>query len=685
MAQRWRIAVDIGGTFTDIQILNEESGLTYSHKTATTPEAPARGLIRGILESAQLFDFALNQVSSLLHGTTIATNAVLERKLAKGALITTAGFADVLEIGRHVRRDIYSLKAEQRTLLIPRRHRYTVIERVNAKGQVTQPLDVNQAHTVVSKLAETECQAVAICLLHAYANPAHEQQLAELIQQRLPQLYISLSSVISPELREFERSSTTVLNALLMPLVGDYLTQLQKELAAHGFTAPVYLVQSNGGVTTPTTAALQPARLLLSGPSGGALAAHTISCHLAIKNIIAADMGGTSFDISIVNEGSMRIISQGEVADCPIRLPMVEMRTIGAGGGSIASVDAGKRLHVGSQSAGAIPGPICYQRGGKEVTVTDANVVLGRLAPDHFLGGTMHLATDQARTLLADTIAQPLSLNTEQAALGINQITNNKMAAAIRLSLFEKGLDPEDFALLAFGGAGGLHALDVAQELGIKQVVFPANPGTLSAWGMLFADIQHDYSRSFLTPASTSSLANLQAIAANLYRQAEQQLQSDNIDPTQRSYQLLFDMRYPGQAYEILVPCQQLEPNQAALNDSVQRFHTLHHEQYAHAEQTVTPEIVTLRLKATGHLEKPNLQPLEPITANTYSEHTTVYFTDGWQEIAVYQRHQLASKTTVQGPALIIEPHSTLLLPADWSLTMTDHGDLIATQDDAHD
>jgi N-methylhydantoinase A len=365
-------------------------------------------LLSGILAAAQQFDFRLDQVSALMHGTTIATNAVLERKLPPGALITTQGFEDVLEIGRHVRREIYSLRAEQRTLLIPRQYRFGVRERVSAAGAISEALDESAIPGIVEKLRGAGIQAIAVCLLHAYANPLHEQRLGELLQAVLPDACISLSSVISPEIREFERCSTVVLNALLMPVVGRYLERLRARLQAAGLRAPVYLVQSNGGVTTPETAAVQPARLLLSGPSGGALAAQTLSRQLGEPNLIAADMGGTSFDVSIVHDGSIRLITQGEVADCPVRLPMVEIRTIGAGGGSLARVDSAGRLHVGPESAGALPGPVAYGRGGVQPAVTDANALLGRLDPDYFLGGAMALDVAGATQALEQQVAQPL-------------------------------------------------------------------------------------------------------------------------------------------------------------------------------------------------------------------------------------------------------------------------------------
>ena len=359
-SRRVRIAVDVGGTFTDFEILDEATGETLAAKTQTTPEDPSEGLLTGLRVAAERFGFSLGDISALLHGTTIATNAVLQRRLPKGALITTAGFEDVLEIGRHFRRDVYASKAEPRAMLIPRAWRLGIKERILATGAIETPLDETEIVRVAERLETGGVQCVAVCLLSAYANADHETRIGALLAKHAPGLDVSLSHEVSPEIREFERTSTTVLNALLMPVVRGYLERLRARLKEAGFTAPVYLVQSNGGVMSPETAALLPARLLLSGPSGGALAAETIAQRLAMPNMVAVDMGGTSYDVSIVSEGRTRLVTQGTVDGLPVRLPMIEIRTIGSGGGSIARVEERGRLRVGPESAGAQPGPVCY-------------------------------------------------------------------------------------------------------------------------------------------------------------------------------------------------------------------------------------------------------------------------------------------------------------------------------------
>ncbi|WP_028794342.1 hydantoinase/oxoprolinase family protein [Thalassobaculum salexigens] len=667
-----RIAVDIGGTFTDLQILNEETGAADAHKVPTTPADPSEGLIAGILEASERLGFALGDIRAIMHGTTIATNAVLERKLPAGALLMTEGFTDVLEIGRHFRSLVYANKAEERALLIPRARRYPVAERLRADGSMERALDPATVRAAARKAAEAGAKAIAICLLHAYANPEHELEAARIVQEELPDAYVSCSHAVSPEIREFERASTTVLNALLMPVVKTYLSKLRGRLSDTGITAPVYLVQSNGGVTTPETAGEQPARLLLSGPAGGARAAEVLSAELGIGNLIAVDMGGTSYDVSIVDNGAIRLVTEGKVDGLPVRLPMIEIRTIGAGGGSIARVDETGRLYVGPESAGATPGPVSYGRGGTQPAVTDANVALGRIDPDFFLGGAMTLDVDGARKALSAKVAQPLGLEDGPAADGIVAIATTHMASAIRLSLFEKGLDPTDFALISFGGAGGLHACDTAAEIGATRVVFPRDPGTLSAWGMLFSDVVHDIARSRLMKAEADNLGEVESLIAEMKADGQEALARDGIPDGARSYPVTLDLRYPGQAYEIGVP---FDGDLAA---TVTAFHDAHARQYAHAERHVTPEIVTLRMAATGRLSKPAARPFEGGSEITVKAKRPVRLAGAIRETAIVDRETLGPGASLAGPAIIEEAHSTLLIPPGWDLTVHPSGVLIA-------
>ena len=670
---RFRIAVDIGGTFTDLQILNEKTGVNHAYKTPTTPTDPSEGLLTGLQKASDLFNFSFDQISILIHGTTIATNAVLERKLPTGALISTAGFEDVIEIGRHLRTQVYANKAEERTLLIPRSRRFGLKERTKANGRIETILINDEVEGLAQQLTECRAETVAVSLLHSYANPDHERRVAEIISQCLPNMQISISSDISPEFREFERTSTTVLNALLMPVVGDYLKRLEARLIDNSITAPVYLVQSNGGVATPQMAASQPARLLLSGPSGGAKAAEIIAHRLDHPNLVAVDMGGTSYDVSLVEGGRVHQVNQGEVGGCPVRLPMVEMRTIGAGGGSIAGTDKAGGLYVGPESAGAAPGPACYDRGGKRPTLTDANVILGRIDPQNFLGGAMRLNGEAAKQAINTDVAKPLQLELEDTAEGIAQIAVAHMASAIRLSLFEKGLDPEDFSLISFGGAGGLHACETAAELDIKQIIFPSDPGTLSAWGMLYADITHDLTSAQLMSADENAKPSLANAVANLSAQGLSFLIADGIAEKNRKLAFSLDLRYRGQAYEISTPFR----NTNDLESAVKTFHKLHQAQFSHSDTSSIPEIINLRMSAIGKLRRPVTNHIASGNGKPHG-HRRIYNLDKWHDVPIIERTSLETNKVIYGPVLIEEAHSTILIARDWTLTPVATGELIA-------
>ncbi len=669
-----RIAVDIGGTFTDLQVLDARSGQVHAWKTPTTPEDPSIGLLRGVAEASERFGFALSDVGLLLHGTTIATNAVLERKLARGVLLTTAGFEDVLEIHRHVRRELYRLDPDPFPCLIERDCRLGVPERLRADGSVETPLDEAALPALLARIDALGAETVAICLLHAYANPSHERRLQALLAAARPQLPVSISADISPEIREFERSSTTVLNALLVPVVRAYLRRLEQRLGEGGFSPLVFLVQSNGGVCSLQKAAEQPARLLLSGPSGGALAAGRIAQLLGQPNLVAVDMGGTSFDVSVVQEGRVSVVTQGEVDRLPVRLPMVEMRTIGAGGGSIASVDAGGRLTVGPRSAGSRPGPVAYGRGGTEPTVTDANLVLGRLDPDYFLGGLMQLDMPATEAAMAASVATPLGLSIQAAAQGILTVTNANLGAAVRLSLFEKGLDPREFALLSFGGAGGLHATDVAAEMGIREVIFPVEPGTLSAYGILYSDLVQDLARSRVIPAQEAHLADILAMAETLRAEADAALAQDGVAAGAREVAIAADMRYHGQAFELLVPWPEL-PDLGALR---RRFHAMHKQRFSYADEAEAVEIVTLRAIATGRLPKPATRQAAPADRPARKGSRRVFDAGAWQDVPVWDRAALTEADRIDGPAIVEEAFATHWIGRGWTAALGATGALIA-------
>jgi N-methylhydantoinase A len=673
-----RIAVDIGGTFTDLQIFDARSGAITSLKTSTTPEDPSLGLMIGIKEAAARFQFALSDINYLLHGTTIATNAVLERKLARGALVTTARFEDVLEIGRHYRREVYALNPEVPPALIPRDRRIGIAERIRPDGSVETPLDDLALEALGAKLDRLQVTTVAVCLLNAYLNPVHEGRVEQYLARTRPALKVSCSSTLNSEIREYERTSTTVLNALLIPVISGYLDKLQARMRAESCEPRLLLVQSNGGVCSAATAAQEPVRLLLSGPSGGSAACALLSRVLGEANIVGVDMGGTSFDVSVVRDGRVNLISQGEIDKLPVRLPMVEIRTIGAGGGSIAKVRAGGRLTVGPESAGSRPGPACYGRGGTEPTVTDANIVLGRLDAEGFLGGGMRLDIAKARDAVEGSVARPLGLGVEAAAEGLLAVTNANLGAAIRLSLFEKGLDPRDFAMIAFGGAAGLHAIAVADELGIGRVVFPESASTLSAYGILHSDIAHDLVRSQVLEAKPDNVGTLARMVAALLDEARARLDADAVPARDRRIELAADMRYKGQAFELTVPAASANLDGSVLDQLIGSFHDMHFQRFSYSNPGATVEIVSLRVSAIGQLPKPHGTIAPEHGERSAGRHRKVWIGDRWREIAAWNRGQIAPNTPFKGPAVIEEAYTTVLIAEGWTCQRDTSGHLIA-------
>src|SRR5215468_10995683 len=494
---RWRVGIDTGGTFTDFVLLEEGTGRVLTAKCASTPKDPADAFITGLAEALARHGIAPADLTGIYHGTTVATNAILEGKAARTGLITTAGFRDVIEIRRHVRGpgQIYDLAFRPPEPLVPRPLRLEVRERIDARGQVLVPLDPAEVRDRVRQLIDDGVRAIAVIFLHAYANGAHEAAVKALVTRDFPRCSVSISSEISPELREYERASTTVVNASLQPVVADYVAALDQRVRARGIRAPLRLMQSNGGVMPAERAASRPVHLVVSGPVGGVVGGMAVARAAGFGRAITLDVGGTSCDICLV-EGAPRLVSQKEVAGNPIRVPMFDVHVIGAGGGSQAWLDDGGALRVGPRSAGAEPGPACYARGGTEPTVTDANLVLGRLDPEYFLGGAMPLDVASARRAIEAQVARPLGLSVEAAAAGILRVVNATMAENIKVVSVKRGFDPRNFALVAFGGAGPTHAGALMGELMVPAVLVPHEPGTLSALGLLTTDVRRDYVRT---------------------------------------------------------------------------------------------------------------------------------------------------------------------------------------------
>ena len=577
-----RLGVDIGGTFTDITVLEEDTGKVTIAKVSSRRTDPAGALIEAVEQGLALADVDPAEVSLLVHGSTLVTNAILENKLPRSALVTTAGFRDVLEIGRHFRPDMYDLMQDKPLPVVPRERRYGIGERTAATGEVLAEPDRSEGDTLIEAIRDDEAESVAVCLLNSFQNPDNEARVRDWLRQGLPGVSISASHDVCREIREFERMSTVALNAAAMPLVQRYLEDVTPRVRALLPNANVLLMQSNGGSLTVGASRDYPVRLITSGPAGGALAVQRTGQAVRARSLLGVDMGGTSTDISLIHDGELRMTTDGEVAGHPVKLPMIEINTIGAGAGSIAWLDDRNGLHVGPHSAGADPGPAAYGRGGTEPTVADANIALGRLHPDRFLGGAMKVDIEAARAAVRERVAEPLGMSMEAAAAGIIRIANANMERAVRVSSAEKGYDPRDIVLLAFGGAGPLHAAALARAARIPTVLVPPQPGVFSAVGLVMADIRHDFVRSQILRGSEIIADRLDALFARLDEEAEAALERDAVPADRRRLRRSADIRYSGQAYEVHVPVPGGTLDASAVHGVVQSFHALHRQLYAH-------------------------------------------------------------------------------------------------------
>jgi N-methylhydantoinase A len=679
MASNIRLGIDMGGTFTDIALLDESLGTFTIAKVPSRHADPAAALVDAVRRALERAQAAPERVSLLVHGTTLVTNAVLEGKLPRAALVTTDGFRDVLEIGRHFRPDMYDLFQDKPAPIVPRDRRFEVRERVAADGEVLVPLDEADAARVAAAVAAADVEAVAVCFLNAFLNPANEQAMKARLRD-LPGLAVSVSSEVCREIREFERTSTVALNAAAMPLMGRYLDEIKSRVGAVLPKVEILLMQSNGGSLTVAAAREMPVRLITSGPAGGALAVQAIGKAVGRPNLLGIDMGGTSTDISLIHRGQVRMTTEGGVAGYPVKLPMIEINTIGAGGGSLAWLDEWGGLHVGPQSAGADPGPVAYGRGGTEPTVTDANLVLGRLHPDRLLGGDMRLDLEAARRAVTERIGSRLALSLERAAAGIVRIANSNMERALRVSSAERGYDPRDITLVAFGGAGPLHAGALARAVGIPAVLVPEAPGVFSALGLVMTDIRHDFVQTHLMRGDEISAARLGRLYGELDAQALEALDRDGVPPAQRVLQRTADLRYVGQAFEVNVPVPAGAIGADTGAEIVRRFHDQHQRLYAHHHPHQPVELVNTRLAAFGLTAAPELTP-RPLRRRTAEpkERRRVYFTeaDGFVDCAIYDRAALEPGAALDGPAVIEQMDSTTVVHPRQSVTVDGFGNLV--------
>ena len=675
-----RLGVDIGGTFTDITVMEEDSGRITISKVPSRRGDPASALIDAVERGLELAKVDAARVSLLVHGSTLVTNAVLEHKLPKAALLTTEGFRDVLEIGRHFRPDMYDLLQDKPLPVVPRERRFCATERTAADGKILEEPDHEAVQGLFDAIRDSGAEAVAICFLNSYVNPENEVLVKDWLRQGLPGIHVSASQEVCREIREFERMSTVALNAAAMPLVTRYLEELTPRIRSVLPNAQILLMQSNGGSLTVDAAQDYPVRLITSGPAGGALAVQRIGKVGQRGDLLGVDMGGTSTDISLIHRGELRMTTEGGIAEHPVMLPMIEINTIGAGAGSIAWLDALNGLHVGPQSAGSEPGPAAYGRGGDEPTVTDASLVLGRLHPDRFLGGEMRMDLDAARRALVKRIGTPLGLSAEAAAAGIIRIANANMERAMRVSSAEKGFDPRDLTLVAFGGAGPMHAAALAQEVGIPTVLVPERPGVFSAVGLVMADIRHDFVQTRIARGADITAARLGPLYAGLDAEARQALARDGVPEADRQLRRSADFRYFGQAYEVNVPVPEGAVDGRSVDTIVQRFHDLHKQLYAHNHPDKPVEFVSGRVAGIGLTSAPPLQgQAGQAGPATPKEHRPVYFDEAadFVDTAVYDRSGLAAGASFEGPAIVEQLDTTTVIHPGQRAEVDEFGNLL--------
>ena len=674
-----RIAVDIGGTFTDL-VAVDDNGQVYQSKALTTPGDLARG-IQDCLNAAKI---DVSGANFFVHGSTVTINAVLERKGARTGLITTKGFRDVYEIGRGNRPEGYNLFFKRPVPLVARDLRLEVDERLYATGEVLKPLDDQSATTAIETFKSAGVDSIAVCLLHSYANSAHEKRLGELLRQQFPEVYVSLSYEILREFREYERTSTTVLNSYVGPLVNRYLVSLEKMLGESGFRGTFRVMQSNGGVMSAATAKKMPVAMMESGPVAGVIAAAHLGKKLDCRHIISFDMGGTTAKASLIKDFHPEVASSyyvgGYVSGHPMMLPVVDIVEVGNGGGSIAWIDPAGGVKVGPQSAGAVPGPACYGQGGSEPTVTDANLIAGRIDPEYFLGSGMRLRREKAAQAITERIAKPLGLSLEDAALGILIIANFNMSLAVRAVSVEKGYDPRDCALVPSGGGGALHALAIARELSVARVIVPPMPAHFSAFGMLLADLQHDYVQTFVRELNETSGAELADAFASLEKSATETLTEEGAGAQQIVLRRFLDMRYRGQEYTLPVPITEELRAICDFGAVRSRFDRLHQEHYGHSAPQEPVMMVNLRLSALGKFA--NRLPL----ASTYGDEDRgkrgkrpVLFDSGHPAVLcpIYLRGGLNPGDRVDGPAIIEEIGATILLYPNDQMQVNEFGHLV--------
>lgn len=685
------VGVDVGGTFTDVIFSDTETGSVQVHKVPTTGDDPSRGVINGIVELCERNGIEPASIGYVFHGTTIATNAVLEYDGSPAGMVTTEGFRDIIHIGRHQRPQHYSIMQEipwQNRPLVKRRHRKVVAERiVPPTGEVLVALDEEAVRRAARELRDEGVEAITVCFLFSYLNPAHEDRAREIILEEFPEVFVTTSSAVVSQFREFERFTTAAMNAFIGPKVRNYVAQLDNALRERGMSAELRIMRSNGGAATPARIADYPVLTLLSGPAAGVIGGAWSGALSGRENVITFDVGGTSADIGVITRGVFSEASARDtsIAGYPVLVPMIDIHTIGAGGGSIAHVDTGGAFRVGPRSAGSLPGPAAYGRGGAQPTVTDANVVLGRLDAGNFLGGEMTLDLQAAQKVVAE-LAENLGMGIDETAEGVITILNSNMANAIRSRTVQKGIDPREYSLMAFGGAGPLHGAEVADMLGIPEVIVPAYPGITSALGLLTCDLKYDAMKTEFQSSTALDIDRLNGDYADMAQELREQFVSDGIDESIVTFQRQADLRYVGQGYELRVDVPAGNLGDDAIAQVFEAFHEAHQAEYGHCFREAAIEIVNIRL--VGSAPSPQIAwkaaggsgTLEDAIVKTDRTRFRVDNTLGTYETSFYRRDRLPPETDIPGPAIVLQLDTTTVVPPGWHFRADDQGNLILTK-----
>jgi N-methylhydantoinase A len=661
----WRIGIDSGGTFTDVCLFEDETGRIEVWKVASTPDDPSRGIAQGFQEGVRRVGAEPSGVGYFGHGTTVATNALIQHKGVRTGLITTEGFRDLLEIGRQKRPDLYDLQADKPPTLVSRDLRLEVPERVRHDGTVETALDEDALRQAVRTLRAAKVAAVAVTFLYGFVRPGHEIVAKRILSEEFPEAFACVSHEVAPEFREFERMSTTVVNAYLGPVMRTYIARLAERLAGLGLDVPPHLTQSNGGVIGFDQAARLPVRTVLSGPSTGVVGAQAVGRMAGIADLITFDMGGTSTDVALLRGGACRLASEAEVHGYPIKAPMLDIHTVGAGGGSIAYVDSGGLLKVGPRSAGAFPGPVCYGQGNDEPTVTDANVVLQTLNPEYLLGGRMKVDQALAKAAIG-RLADRLGLDVMATAQGILSVVTANMARAIRVISVQRGHDPRDYTLAAFGGAGPLHAAQLAKELEIGRILVPRSPGILCAMGLLLTDLRADFSATRLRTLGPSVLAEVEEVFAGLRAQADAWFAQERIAEADQGLARTVDMRYAGQNYELSIAVPEGPVTAATLDVLAAGFAEAHQRMYGFTADEEPVQLVTFRVEATGIVKKAAFQPQAmegPDASAAVTGRRQVWMGAGFVPCPVYDRERLRPGNRIAGPAVVEQMDTTTVVP----------------------